>query len=381
MQKIKFIDALKLYLIKTDYRFKNLSLNVCRSILFNRKIEATKINKILIFRTGSLGDNICSLPAINTIRQNFPTQTIDILYHPGNAKLVSIPNILDNSTVNNFINYSGLKLIELIRLLRKSRYDLFIELPQVHEGFVAQLRNMLFACMLGAKYGFGWQVNATQLFSHLQDEYHRFTNVRDSFIETLRNQGIPIDRIEFPLAINRSDEITVEKLLREKNCAPKQKNIAIVAGAKRAQNRWHIDNFKQIIVFLTNHGYNCLLVGGKEDKPITDQLATMNGVVDFTGVLTPMQSAYLLQNCILTVSNDTGPMHLSYSVGTYVIALFSSRDYPNLWYPPKNLGKVFRNYSISCKACFSETCGNNLCMKAITTEEVITAIKEQLNIA
>ena len=164
---MRLIDKLKLSLIKLDYRLKNGTLNLCRYLLFKRRIDKSKISNILIFRTGSLGDNICSLPAIYAIRQNFPTQTIDIMYHPGNAKLVSIPNILDNSTVNNFINYSGLKLIELIRLLRKSRYDLFIELPQVHEGFVAQLRNMLFACMLGAKYGFGWQVNATQLFSRL----------------------------------------------------------------------------------------------------------------------------------------------------------------------------------------------------------------------
>jgi heptosyltransferase-3 len=37
-----------------------------------------------------------------------------------------------------------------------------------------------------------------------------------------------------------------------------------------------------------------------------------------------------------TISNDTGPMHLSYAVGTPVIALFSSRDFPGIWYPPQD---------------------------------------------
>jgi heptosyltransferase-2 len=76
--------------------------------------------------------------------------------------------------------------------------------------------------------------------------------------------------------------------------------------------------------------------------------------------------------CKVVVSNDTGPMHLAYAAGTPVVALFSSRDYPEHWFPPENSGNTtLRLYDVHCSICLSDTCTNNICMKRITPDEVI----------
>jgi len=72
-------------------------------------------------------------------------------------------------------------------------------------------------------------------------------------------------------------------------------------------------------------------------------------------------------------------MHLSYAVGTMVIALFSSRDLPGKWYPSGKNNHVFRASNIHCEACFSETCNNNICMQAIQPSEVISCAEQLLN--
>jgi ADP-heptose:LPS heptosyltransferase len=88
--------------------------------------------------------------------------------------------------------------------------------------------------------------------------------------------------------------------------------------------------------------------------------------------LSPAQSAVLLSKCVIAISNDTGPMHLSYVVKTPVIGIFSSRDFQQKWFPPEG-NMALRNYNVHCSLCFSESCSNNICMQGIPLEEVKSA--------
>jgi ADP-heptose:LPS heptosyltransferase len=83
-----------------------------------------------------------------------------------------------------------------------------------------------------------------------------------------------------------------------------------------------------------------------------------------------------MKYCKLVISNDTGPMHLAYAVGTPLIAIFSSRDYAGKWFPPEN-GKniVFRNIDVYCAKCFSEEVNGNKCLREIKPGRIIEKIK------
>jgi heptosyltransferase-3 len=154
--------------------------------------------------------------------------------------------------------------------------------------------------------------------------------------------------------------------------------IAVVVGAKRPQNRWPITYFKQVVDYFSSQ-YSIILIGAQEDNELVQPLVTIKNVINTCGRLTPMQSAAAMSLCRLTISNDTGPMHLSYAVGTAVIALFSSRDLPGKWYPSGKNNHVFRAANIACEACFSEVCNNNICMQAIQPAEVISCAEQLLN--
>ena len=72
-------------------------------------------------------------------------------------------------------------------------------------------------------------------------------------------------------------------------------------------------------------------------------------------------------------------MHLSYVVGTPVIAIFSSRDFKGKWFPIDNrniINKVFRQDNIDCVNCFTEICNrNNECMRSIKPEQIINELR------
>jgi heptosyltransferase-2 len=371
---------MKRILVKLDYWIKNSSLSLLKGLLFRNTKNFTKGN-ILIFRTGSIGDSICALPAIFSIRKKYPDSKISILTNPA-GKNISMDYLLDPTLDITIVNYLGLGFIGLLKLLKKGNYDLFIELPQTHSTWKTNVRNLFTARLIGASFGFGWQVYASSLFKQYQQTNNHFLPETERLLKILQNEGIESNHKIFPLAISNENKTTVYNLLDQYQLLHPSKNIAIVAGAKRTTNRWPIDRFANVISQLSKEGYNLLLIGGKDDISTIKPLQNIPNVYDFVGKLTPIESGVLMQYCGLVISNDTGPLHLAYAVGTPIVGIYSARDYPIHWYPPRtSLNKILRMDDVKCSVCLLDECPNNLvCMKGISSGEVLEAAHDLLAI-
>lgn len=353
------------------YDIQNLILNFLKKLLFNNK-KVLDSKKILIFRTGSIGDSVCALPAIYSIRKNFPEVEIDILTNSGSENLISLKYLIDTSLVDNIFDYWDVKKKDVWKFLRLQKYDLFIQLPQSNAVLFHHIRDIFIAKTLGVKYAFGWQAVSTRFFSTYQAYLIKFDNERDRLLKIIENNGLKSYGLIFPLGIQGEHKKEIEKILKENSITDKEKNIALIVGAKRPQNRWQIEHFKQVAEYLLKAGFNIILIGGKDEYSLAEKIVTDKNVFNLCGKLKPLETAELLKNCKLAISNDTGPMHLSYAVGTPVIAIFSSRDYPDKWFPPQDGNNmVFRNNNIYCQACFNEECNDNKCMKEINPFYII----------
>ncbi|QOR76698.1 MAG: glycosyltransferase family 9 protein [Thermoflavifilum sp.] len=360
-------------LLKAHYRIQNGILWLCQHLFF-RPVQKERIHRILIFRTGSLGDSICALPAIYSIRKNFPQAHIDILTNAGAENLVSLGALIDRTMVQEILNYYGMPRTALFHLLKKKQYDLFIQLPQYDAGLFRQFRDMLIARALGIRHAFGWQVASTWFLASYQARYIRFENERDRLLKILERNGLTSYGCIFPMGITDAVKLKIAQMMKEKGLQQKEKNIGMVVGAKRAQNRWPIAYFKALAHIFLEKNYRVLLLGGPEDAALAQQIQGTD-VWHLCGKLTPLETAEVMKYCQLVISNDTGPMHLSYAVGTPVVALFSSRDYPGKWYPPDD-GKnvVIRNDALFCKKCVHDEVQENACMKGISIWQVINNI-------
>lgn len=347
-----------------DYYIKNKILDILGSLFF-RTFEKKSIRRIIVFRTGSLGDGICALPAINEIAGYFEDATIDLVSNPGRGS-VTFDSLVCHPRIN-CIKYDSVSKLELVKLLKSKKYDLFIELPQDAATLKTQVRNMLFAKIIGAKYGFGWEIAATKLFIKTQADGSLFVPEAKRLIKILQKNGIPAEKQEYKLCLGNNDILKADELLKSQN----DKLIVLAPGAKRSTNRWSIQKFNTLKELLISNGFWVALIGGIEDQEFVKPMLC-DGVIDLTGKLSVMESAAVIKKSILAITNDSGPMHLSYAVGTPVIAIFSCRDYPIKWYPPldeKNF--VFRLSGIECECCFLEECPyDNKCTEAILVDEV-----------
>lgn len=365
------ITSLKIFWVRIILTIQNVVIKIARALLFK---HVSKKSKILIFRTGSIGDSICAFPALVAIRNYYKESQIDILTNAGGSNLVSLDKLLSPEYFDNVIDYSGYSSLELWKIIKKEKYDLIIELPQDQVSLFTELRNMFFFKTAGIKSGWGWQVVTCFSFRQTQDRYVKFYSETNRLLMLLEKHGVAVskNRNKYPISWNNEDEKLVISLMGDILTKSEIRRVAIVPGAKRPQNRYPFERFFELATWLTDQGYYVVVIGGPDDKERGEALATIKNVISFCGLLTPSQSAVLLTSCSITISNDTGPMHLSYAVGTPVIGLFSSRDFQKKWFPPEG-NVALRKNDIACSLCFSETCANNICMQSISLEE----IKEQ----
>lgn len=366
--------GMKLFLVFAWLRFCNFILNRLRKFFYKKNANPSRI---LVFRTGSLGDNLCAIPAIAAIRKKYPAAQLHIVTNAGRTNLVTLEKLLDPDHYNGIIDYFGYGKKELFNLLKKNNYDQVIYLPQTNSSLVRLIRDLLFFRFIG-KSGFGWELSTVHFFRRTQEKYISFDNEITRLSKMLAKHGVIVDEKKFPLNFQAADQQFVDQYFANNRLTDKNRSIAVVVGAKRPQNRWPLNYFSQVIAHF-HHSYNILLIGGPEDKELTGSFNGMENVFNCCGYFTPVQSALALKKCSLVISNDTGPMHFGYVVGTPLIALFSSRDFPGKWFPPANPGnKVFRTAKVHCSICLSENCRNNICMQAISPGQVIAEAERLL---
>jgi heptosyltransferase-2 len=89
-----------------------------------------------------------------------------------------------------------------------------------------------------------------------------------------------------------------------------------------------------------------------------------------------------ISECDAFVTNDSGPLHVAYAVGTPLVAIFGSTD-PELTGPVPQAEwsrAIVLTHNLSCGPCFERTCEKNdlRCMYEITSDDVYLGIKKIL---
>lgn len=370
------INKYKLCISALYIAIQNAILQFLNRLIYSKKNSHP--NRILIFRTGSLGDSICATPALATIRKHFPGAQITLLTNAGSKNLVNPVNVISKNLYDDVIDYLDIRPFELYKILRKRKFDYIIQLPQVDASFFSLIRDLFFFRFIASE-GWGWKVSRALLFKKVLERNVAYPSESERLINLAKENGIEPAENKFYLNISNDDKQKVEEYFLQNGIQGK-KIIAVAVGANSVKNRWPINYFEEVIHHF-HHKYPILLTGGKDDIELVSRFNGMDQVYNTCGMFTPMQSALLIKKAAVALCNDTGPLHLSYAVGTPVVGLFASRDFYGKWFPPDNsINRTFRTPDIACSLCFFNACSNNICMQAIKPSDVISAVEELANI-
>jgi len=150
--------------------------------------------------------------------------------------------------------------------------------------------------------------------------------------------------------------------------------------------RWIPDRFDQLIRrILAAHDDVCVLItGAPEERAEAERLAAANGprCASFAGHSTLAEFPALFAHAAVMVTNDSGPAHFAAATGLPTIVLFGPET-PKLYQPLGNSRAIYAG--LACSPCVSAhnhrktACTDNVCMQAITVEEVYAAVADVLS--
>ncbi|GAC1365706.1 MAG: hypothetical protein NVSMB3_14340 [Acidobacteriaceae bacterium] len=351
------------------------------------------IQRVLLYRLGSLGDTVVALPALHLaaaaypeaerrLRTNFP---VDVKAPPAAA-------ILEHTgLVHGFFRYivgtrSPLELLSLWWQLVRWRPQVLIYL-QGARGIESAKRDAWFFRLCGI---------STQIGVPLTDIMQR--NLPLPFSRELELEGSRLARnlscigsldIEDPAAwdlhLTPAEHLCAQEVLSPANGLPL---ISFSVGTKVQAKDWGRENWRELLTRLAPlcPGHALALCGAPEESDASDFAATewqgLSGgpVLNLCGRLTPRQSAAVFARSRIFVGHDSGPMHLAAAVQTPCVAIFAARNIPRVWFPFGSQHRILYHH-VDCAGCELETCiaQRKKCITSITVDEVLAEIRSILH--
>jgi ADP-heptose:LPS heptosyltransferase len=346
--------------------------------------------KILVFRIGQLGDTIAALPAMWTIRQQFPRAELTLLCdrHP-DKQYVFGPDLLRGSGLFEKFEFYPVRnemvapfvrtrdMVALLARLRKEHYDALVYLSPSARSRLQILRDERFFRLAGIKEFIGtggFSPPPTRVPGHTLAEV---PHESEMLLARLAAADLPIPPVEqgcTALGLGATEEQAVRDWLGGLPPDGGRPWVAFGPGSKMPAKRWPAYRYAEVgNELIRRHDLWPVIFGGVEDAEGGDQLLAQWGRgYNAAGRLSLRGAAQALHRCLFYVGNDTGTMHLAAAAGIPCVAVFSARDWPGRWYPYGPGHHVLRA-CVECEGCGLIECVERRmeCLTRITIGQVL----------
>ena len=333
--------------------------------------------RILVVKLDHIGDVLLATPVFSNLRQAYPNAELHALTgtwsrvvlenHPEVDKVLEYnsPVFCRNEQSTSFKN-----TYKLYRQLRKQKYDLLVELR-------ADWRISWFSLLRVTPK----RINRASLQVANRIGFLQFSGIHETTrnLDVLKRVGIPTPIQNTTFAVSREDEKWASNFIETQQIKMENPLIAIHPGSPIILKRWIPERYAELADWLiAQKRAQIVFVGVKDEiQTITHIQNQISGVsINIAGKTTITQLASILQKCKVFIGNDSGPMHLSASVGTQTIGLFGPGD-------PKRFGPVGDKCQtiqkkLDCPPCIGNTCqfGEDGCMSKIQVADVIQVVEK-----
>lgn len=344
--------------------------------------------KILVRGVNWVGDAVMSMPALNALRKARPEAHIALLVKSSVAGLFEADPNVDEIILYRPEHKGILGRLRLASMLRKKGFSTAI---LFQNAFDAAL--IAFLARIPKRVGYDRDARRLLLTHPIpSDREDRKVHHVDYYLQLLRQAGMEAVRSEPWIFLTISERLEARQTLSSMNRPIVGMNRPIVGmnrpiiginpgAAYGGAKRWPPGRFAEVAQMAAEQlGATSVLFGAETDRAVADEvMAKYSGpegkLVSLAGETTLRGLAALVAECDVLVTNDSGPMHIAYGVGTPLVALFGSTD-PVLTGPPKQ-GAMVLKADLDCSPCFKRECplgGDALpCMDGITAKEVFDA--------
>jgi ADP-heptose:LPS heptosyltransferase len=150
--------------------------------------------------------------------------------------------------------------------------------------------------------------------------------------------------------------------------------VVVHPGAAVPARAWPAENAVATVRRLSSAGLRVLVTGGPGERGLTARVAADVGQ-DLGGRTDLAELSAVLEGAQVTITGNTGPAHLSASVGTPVVSLFSPVVPAVRWAPYGVPVELLGDQTAACRGTRARTCPvpGHPCLSSVSPDEVVRA--------
>ena len=341
---------------------------------------------ILIIKLSAIGDVVHSIPFLEVMHRRFPHARIDWMVeenaygvvkgHPALNRVIVSPRQAIAKKIKNPKEWLWIskEAIQFLQELRLYQYDLVIDLQGLlKSGVLLGLsRGRKKMGMQGAREGAWYFTNEPAIPVHYNQ------HAIDRYIEVARYLGCHILEWSGKIPFGACEQKGLGRILSGKDISPNSPMVAINPVARWQTKLWYPEKFAHVADKIHEDiGCDIIFTGSRSDRPVIDFiLQHMNTrAFNLAGETSLKELAILYSCCMAVVSTDTGPMHIAAAMGTRVVAIFGPTD-PRMTGPYGDGHRVLWAERLACTPCFKKLCDKKTCMKSISVDAVVNAVRD-----
>ena len=346
----------------------------------------SKRERILVLQTGAVGDVVMSLPALRTLRAQFPNSKITLVAGPWATPILVEENLVNEVFSRRAPWLGGASIREVMRFwygaleLRRLHFDLGLDLR-------GDPRSILFLYLTGAveRVSYGW--HGAQLGDYLLTQVvpgpAPTAHLVDRFLAVVAALGREPDSRTPRLCLAQHEREAAQAWRREMlSKTGAEVLIGVHPGAASPLRRWRSERFAVLVRRLTAlRGVNVVVFAGPGEE------ATAAGIVRQAGGAAAVQRSPLREFIVRAsaldalVALDSSPAHIGAALGVPVISLFGPA-LPAFVGPIGRSVRVIQEGVFECRPCTQKRCVHPeaSCMDAIRTDAVFKATIDALSL-
>lgn len=335
------------------------------------KLPEAGLHKILIRGTNWIGDAVMTLPAVNSIRAAFPGAHLAILAKPPVADIYRMFSPADEIIEYDSKFDNPLGVLRLAHRLRLKKFDAAILLQNAIEAAII-------ARAAGIPIRAGYNSDGRGfLLTHAIRRTENIFKVHqiNYYLEMVKALGCADVDSAVHLAAYVSPAAARE-VLQQYLPGNTRSIIGIAPGATYGPaKKWLADRFAAAADRLSvDLNAQVVLFGGKMDRETASDVCRQanTNIINLAGKCTLVESIYLISQCRLFISNDSGLMHVAGALNIPTVAIFGSTNPATT--SPAGEKTVLVRKEVECSPCLKKTCPTDFrCMTMITVDDVVAA--------
>lgn len=364
--KVKIRNSLGTFVWFADYGFYKITK------LFTKTPELNNPKNILVVEIAGIGDTIGATPVIRTLKEYYPDANIDALVSEQASPLLQC-----NPHLRNILVYSNLTLKRI-----KNKYNLAVLLAPGSGKISRLLKEAKIPFRIGCTRrgitqgkGFYLTLKAKPLMG--------ITHTIDNNLNVLKTLDMVTSNRAPELFTSKSEDNAVLSLLKKYKIKSKDSIIILSPGSRNIESSkypshlWPSENFAKMGDYFADNA-RIIILGNEKEFELAGRIKSiMHGrSINLAGELNLRQIMALLKRASWVIAVDSGIMHIAEALNVPLVSIFGPQN-PKRWQPLSENSITMYNDKV-CTGCQRYSCSrrDNICMKSITPEMVINAIKE-----